>query len=580
MILRTSHGGVILQVALVLLAAAAFGAEPPDASPAPDPNRPTLIDEDGLNIKLKGPALRSTLAAIRDGSLGVEKRIDAIALAGMAHLKEAVPALADVLKQDDRAEVKVAAIWALREIGDPGAVPILLMVHGQAAGPNPVLRYDEKISFPDVGTEMTLLELIEDSIGHLGAPVLGRYLDLLNIASGSYRSEDQRAIGRQRSALAVVVCVGDRDHRAVEAMRRILESPVESYPADFRENAAYGLARVLVSRSREFAAVQAEDKSGEEIAELLVEYAVGIEPSPAREYIAGALSLARPERAVTLLTEHFADNSSEEVRMRVIEVLGLLRSRESIEALAWALEREENPELRWRAAFGLGLCGESETSLDALKKALEDESPRVRQVAIEAVGRLGGKVGVEIVAPAAGDPDAKTRAAAARAFALSGDKAAVEHLLVLAKDEDTLVRATAVAALGAFPVRDSLAAIVNAASDDARQVRFAAVKVLSQIPAPAAYKALFTLVGDPDRVIKQDAMFALQIGREHHADAFKKALINVINDPENPAGADACEFADFPKDTAVVEALQKAAFDTRPAVRAAAIRMLHKMGLK
>jgi len=578
--LRTTQSGIILQAVAALFAAAAFGAEPADTSPAPDPNRPTLIDDEGPSVKLKGPALESTLAAIRDGSLAIDKRINAVALAGMARVKEAVPALADVLKHDDKVEVKVAAIWALREIGDPGAIPVLLMAHGQAAGHGPVLRYDEKISFPDIGAEMTLLELIEDSIGHLGVQVLGRYLDLLDVASGSYRSEDPGAIARQRSALAVIVCVGDRDHRAVESMRRILESPAESYPPDFRENAAYGLARVLVSRSREFAVVPADDKSAETIAELLVEHAVGIEPSPVREYIAGALSMARPERAVTLLTQRFADNSPEAVRMRVIEILGLLRSRESIEALAWALEREENPELRWRAAFGLGLCGESETSLEALKKVLDDDSPRVRQAAIEAVGRLGGEAGVEIVAPAVSDPDAKTRAAAARALALSGDKAAVEHLLVLAGDDDVRVRATVVAALGAFPGRESLAAIAKAAGDDARQVRFAAVKVLSQIPAPAAYRALFALFGDPDRVIKRDAMFALQIGREHHAEAFKKAIIDVLADPGNPAGADACGFADFPKDPAVVEALRKAAFDERPAVRAAAIRMLHKMGLE
>ena len=184
MILRTSQSGVILQLVMALFAAAAVGAEPPDTSPAPDPNKPALIDEDGPKITLKEPALGNTLAAIGDGSLAIEKRIDAVALAGTARLKEAVPALVDVLKQDDKPEVKVAAIWALREIGDPGAIPVLLMVHGQVAGPSPVLRYDEKISFPDIGTEMTLLELIEDSIGHLGVQVLGQYLELLNTPSG------------------------------------------------------------------------------------------------------------------------------------------------------------------------------------------------------------------------------------------------------------------------------------------------------------------------------------------------------------------------------------------------------------
>ena len=554
--------------------------KPSEKPPRRGPVGPTYIDEGRPRITLKKAALLSTLSTIRDRSRSIEKRVNAIALAGLARLKQAVPALCAVLKRQDVIDVKVAAVWGLREIGEPAAIPTLLLVQSQAVGPNPTLRYQKKISFPDAGLEMTFLELIEDAIGQLGELVTGRYLKILNTPAGSYRTQAQNATNLQRAALAVIVCIGDRDPRAIKAMADILKVPAETHPADFREMAALGLSRVLVARTKEFAVVRARDKLADQITELLVGYIVQIKPSLHREFIASALNIARPIYAVTLLTRHFADNSSKEVRTRTIEVLGLLRTRESAEALVWALEQEKDPELRWRAAFGLGLCGESDIALKALTKALKDNSPAVKRAAVGAIGRIGGKGRVKLVAPSIRDPDPRVRAAAARALGMSHDKAGVPHVLVAAKDENVVVRATAIAALGALATRDSLAAIVAAARDPERQVRYTAMKVLCNIHRPSACAALLRLVSDTDRRIRADASNALRIAAAHHPKSLKQALITVIADPRNPASADACDFADFPKDPEIVKALRQASVDKRPGVRASALRMLRRMGLR
>jgi len=578
----------LLALAWVLSAApAVFCAEQPKPPKKPSgkpprrkPVEPAYIDESRPRITLKKEALRGTLSAIKDRSLSIEKRVNAIGLAGLARLKQAVPALCTVLKRQDVIDVKVAAVWGLREIGEPAAIPTLLLVQSQAAGPNPKLRYKKKISFPDTGVEMTFLELVEDAIGRLGALVTKKYLTILNTPAGSYRTEAQNTTNLQRAALAVIVCIGDRDPRAIKAMADILKAPPEAHPADFREMAALGLARVLVARTKEFAVVRARDKLADRITELLTGYIVRIKPSLHREFIASALNIARPIYAVTLLTRHFADNSSEEVRTRTVEVLGLLRTRESVEALVWVLEQEKSPELRWRAAFGLGLCGKSDMALKALAKALKDASPAVRRAAAGAVGRIGGKGRVKLVAPAVRDTDPRVRAAAARALGMSRDKAAVPHVLVAAKDKDVVVRATAVAALGALATRESLAAIVAAARDPERQVRYTAMKVLCNIHGPVACEALLGLVSDTDRRIRADASNALRIAAAHHPKSLKKALVKVITDPGNPASADACDFADFPNDPEIVKALKQAAGDRRPGVRASALRMLRRMGLR
>lgn len=564
---------------LAVVAATSFAHPALAAEGSSTPRHRARVDDWSERITLKPAALQSTLAAILDESLSLEKRIDAIGLAGLGHVQKAVPALTKVLGRRDRIEAKVAAVWALREIGDPGAIPALLRVQADAVGLKPKLKYDKKISFAEAGGEMTFIELIEDSIGRLGELVLRQYLDLLKTPAAAYGSRAKKVTNLQRSALAVIVCVGDRDRRAVKAMMRILNEPKETYPADFRETAAFGLARILVARTKEFAVVRARDEVAEQIVALLVRHILTIEPSPTREYLANALNVSRPEAAVTLLTLHFADNSPDSVRLRVIEILALLRSRESVEALVWALENEKNPELRRRAAFGLGLAGgKSKMAHKALTKALGDKSPLVRRAAIGAIGRSGGKTTVPLVGPSVHDPDPLIRAAAAKALGRARDPSAVKHLLVAAADKNVVVRATAIAALGSVPSRESLTVIARAAKDDTRQVRFAALKVLANVHNSTAYIVLLRLVGDPDRKIKADASRALQIGRVHHTKKFKAALILVINSSKHPGSADACDLAEFPNDPEIIKALRKAAVSRRPGVRASAIRMLNQLG--
>ena len=570
---------IIAWLAVLTVALFAHAARGADAPPrAFVPKQSARVDDPGRRIKLKKAALQNTLNSIVDTSLTIEKRVNAIGLAGLAQVREALPALSKVLGRNDRIEVKVAAVWALREIGDPAAIPTLLRVQSDAVGLKPRLKYDKKVSFSDAGVEMTLIELIEDGIGRLGEAVLGKYLTVLRTPAGSYGTQASKFANLQRSALAVIVCVGDRDHRAVEALMRVLKEPQETYPADFRDTSALGLGRILVARTKEFAVVRAKDRIADEIVAILVDYILTIKPSPTREYLASALNLSRPETAVTLLTRRFADNSPDAVKLRVIELLALLRSRESVEALVWALKNEKNPELRWRAAFGLGLAGKSEPAHKALTDALRDKSPMVRRAVIGALGRSGGKAGVPLIAPSVRDPDPAIRAAAAKALGRARDPAAIKHLLVVAKDENLVVRATAIAALGSVPSREGLIAIAKAAQDGARQVRFAALKVLSNIHNPAAYTVLLRLFGDTDRKIKADASLALRIARARHPKDFKTALIRVINDPKHPASADACDLADFPEDPEIIKTLKKAARSKRPGVRASAIRMLNQLG--
>jgi len=576
-------------LALGILCAAGPGAraaQPPDP-PKPKPPRHApfrgtriVKDKHRPRITLSKEALQRLLSTMMNGSEKLGKRIDAIGTAALARVPQAVRALKILLKRQDRIDVKVAAVWALGEIGDARAVPALLIVHGQASGPNPALRYDKKISFADAGVEMSFLDLIEHTIGQLGAPEVDRYIKVLTAPAGSYRTQAKTTTDLQRGALAVLICIGGRDYRAIAALIDVVKSPEEAYPPDFRETALLGLGRILVARAKEFEAVRARDKASERMIQLFVDVLLQLKPSKAREYVANALNFSNPDYAVTLLTRRFADNSPEPVRLRAIEALGLMRSPESVEALIWALRHEKNPQLRWRAAYGLGRVGKSAPALRELVAALKDKSPDVHRAALSSIARIGGGSRVRLIAPSLGSTDPKTRRAAARALGIARDKTAIGPLVKVLGDRDVELRCVAIAALGALPSRKSLAAIAQAVGDRNRQVRFTALNVLTKIKQPAAYAALLGLVGDIDPKIRSDAMNGLYLARAHDAKGFKKALIHVLGDPKSKASADACDLADFPNDPAVVKALKAAAEDKRPAVRASALRMLQRMGVR
>jgi HEAT repeat protein len=570
----------LLALAVSLVAVCVHAGEPVPPVRPKLPDRPAFVEGPEPRIKLAKDKVAGTLAAITNQSLSVEKRVSAIAVAAAARLQKAVGALGRVLARNDNVVVQVAAVWALGEIRDPAAIPALLRAHGKAAGPNPRLRYEKKVAFPNLGKEMSLIDLIENGIGQLGEMVLSKYIKILKAPGGDYQTQDKRTVNRQRSALAVIVCVGDRDFRAVKTLEDLLKSPDGAYPADFRETAALGLARVLHARTKEFGVVMARDKLADRLTKALTDHIVTIPPSLGREYIASALNLSNPVYAVTLLTIHFADGSGKKIRQRTIEVLGMLRSREATEALVWALEKETDVDLRTRAAKGLGLSGKSKIAIAALKKAATDKSPKVQLAACAALARISGKEAVPFIAGKVSAKDVATRIGAARALGVSRDPSAVPHLLIAAKDENVQVRATAIAALAAIPTRESLAALVRATKDIAREVRYTAMRVLVKLHGAPVYAALIGLVSDPDRRIRAAATNALHLAKAHHVTELKTALIRVIKDRKSRASADACDFADFPKDAQIVEALQKAKADPRPGVRASALKMLREMGLK
>lgn len=98
-----------------------------------------------------------------------------------------------------------------------------------------------------------------------------------------------------------------------------------------------------------------------------------------------------------------------------------------------------------------------------LIEALDDESWRVRQMSVEALGRIGETEALELLIRRLDDEDERVRGVVPRALGAIGDDAAVEPLInAMNTDPDSGVRHQATQALGEFRGERVVRSLINA----------------------------------------------------------------------------------------------------------------------
>jgi HEAT repeat protein len=128
--------------------------------------------------------------------------------------------------------------------------------------------------------------------------------------------------------------------------------------------------------------------------------------------------------------------------------LGALGNRNAVPLLARTLHDAEAP-VRRRGAWALGALDGSE-AVTALVEALKDTDAGVREQVAWALGAIGDRRGVDGLMAALGDAAAGVRKQAAWALGAIGDGRAVTALTKCLKDPDAGVRKQAAWALGAI----------------------------------------------------------------------------------------------------------------------------------
>ena len=148
-----------------------------------------------------------------------------------------------------------------------------------------------------------------------------------------------------------------------------------------------------------------------------------------------------------------------------------------------------------------------------LTALLKDNSPEVRQTAVESLGKIGDRTAVPAVLPLLTDAIPPVRAAAAQALgrmATAADEAAVTGLTGALRDPaDNVRQAAAMAISDIEPSPRQLAVIVMLARSADLQVRRTAVQALQSLDTSPVVSALLPLVDDTDAAVRQGVVACL-----------------------------------------------------------------------
>ncbi len=136
------------------------------------------------------------------------------------------------------------------------------------------------------------------------------------------------------------------------------------------------------------------------------------------------------------------NNKDPFIREDAVDALGALKDESSIELLTEVLLNDKDEDVRISAADSLGVIG-SEVALDSLKEALKDEAVDVRISAAEALGNIGSGIAIDSLKEAMQDKDEEVRESAVEALGFIGGDRAIQALKAALSDENEDVRDTA-----------------------------------------------------------------------------------------------------------------------------------------
>ena len=215
--------------------------------------------------------------------------------------------------------------------------------------------------------------------------------------------------------------------------------------------------------------------------------------------------------------------SDDDVRVReaAIQALGRLGDRAPLELLVQAAD-DDDSSVRRAAIRSLGWQGER-APVEPLVQAADDGNSRVRQAAIRALGRLGDHTPLELLVQAANDGNSSVRQAALEAVGQLGDRAPLELLVRAANDGNSSVREAAIQALGWQGERAPVEPLVQALGDGHSRVRQAAIWALGRLGDHTPLELLVQALGDRDSSVRNQALAVLAI-------AHPTALGQVMNE--------------------------------------------------
>lgn len=454
--------------------------------------------------------------------------------------------------------------------------------------------------------------------------------------------EDSHALAR---AIAVEMLGDRKDVRAITGLINLLQDP-EMY---VRGKAAQALGKIGDGRAitplidavredndihliaaRELCRIEDTGK----VVRRLIDTLLQETERAARERVAEALGSIGEIQAITLLKDVLQDADSVR-RIRAIEALGILKNRWVVESLLAALQ---DPDEGVRIATQEALKRIQDFYLEPMLNALQDQAWTMRKEAAEILGQLRETYAVEPLTEILlkEDEDPRVRKAAAEALGKIGDKRALGALLhtlspippsngspttfsdqvreaiepvllqmsqkqwrsLLATlqntDEDVQVREQAAGLLGLLPNRNVVEALIAVLQDtrDYMPVRIAVAKALKQLKDPNTSPVLQALLQNPNEatVLRKEVAATLgeigtmqalktlaEVAQQDPEGELREAALCALHDPDSTICKAAVEVLGHYGSSQAVEPLIKALDAQNPAVSKAAAKALSQI---
>lgn len=175
------------------------------------------------------------------------------------------------------------------------------------------------------------------------------------------------------------------------------------------------------------------------------------------------------------------------------------------------LVHSEDSMQRMMAIYAIARFGLDE-NLNVLTDALEDESPSVRQLAVESFGQPDCQIAkyLKYLLPRLHDEAKEVRAAVVELLGQAGGEEVLPHLYDALKDDDEWVRIRAVEALGATKNTDAAPELVKILEDASPMLTFKVIAILGKLGGNVAFRALLSLMDHEDPEIQHAAAEAVE----------------------------------------------------------------------
>lgn len=297
--------------------------------------------------------------------------------------------------------------------------------------------------------------------------------------------------------LAVEASALMNDHRCVDEIKEIFWTQ----DRDVQRSAAGQMAKIAEAQDIPFFLDLLErHEDGEVLKNALYFLGVRIQCSDAQEKI------------FSMLSHPFDD-----VKEAALEACITLHTPELNQRFK-DLFRSDDAMQRMMAVYALGrFCASG--NLGELTEALEDESPNVRQLAVEAFALPGAsiKAHLKYLLPRLYDESREVRASLVELLGQSGDPEVIPHLLTALSDEDEWVRIRAVEALGLLKNEGAAPQLVQLLETASPMLAFKIIDVLGKIGGNVSFRALLGMMDHEDPEIQHaaaEAVSKIKAGQE------------------------------------------------------------------